>query len=97
MTNDTDQLTVLLRAWNGGSGPAGDAVMAMVYERIRTLAASRIRREAVGSAIQPTELELSYLVGLAHEDIAGVLDISLPTVNRDLRFAKTWLRQRLQT
>ncbi len=186
MTNDTDQLTVLLRAWNGGSGPAGDAVMALVYERIRTLAASRIRRDAGGSAIQPTELvnelvinllqadvawqdrvhffktvqvamrnilhdlgrrqsalkhgggqlritlgaaenhvaeesgeaealyqalaqlrdedarkadvlELSYLVGLAHEDIARVLDVSLPTVNRDLRFAKAWLRQRLQT
>ena len=41
-------------------------------------------------------LELSYLVGLGHEDVAKVLDLSLATVNRDLRFAKAWLRQRLQ-
>lgn len=186
MTNDTAQLTLLLRAWSNGSGPAGDAVMALVYERIRALAANRLRSEGGRSAIQPTELvselvinllqadvdwqdrvhffktvqvamrnilhdlarrqmalkhgggqfrvtlgaaeqqaagedaaeaealhealrllreedarkadvlELSFLVGLGHEEIARVLDISLPTVNRDLRFAKAWLKQRLE-
>ena len=54
MTNDTDELTVLLRAWNGGSGPAGDAVMALVYDRIRSLAASRLRQGGGRAAIQPT-------------------------------------------
>jgi len=186
MTDDTAQLTVLLREWSGGSGRAGDAVMALVYERIRKLAASRLRSDGGRAAIQPTELvnelvinllqadvewqdrvhffktvqvamrnilhdlarrqmaakngggqfrltlgaaeqqagedsaeaealyealaqlrgedarkadvlELSYLVGLGHEEIARMLDISLPTVNRDLRFAKAWLKQRLET
>jgi RNA polymerase sigma factor (TIGR02999 family) len=39
--------------------------------------------------------ELSLLVGLSQEEIAAALAISLSTVERDLRFAKAWLRERL--
>lgn len=181
-----EQITQLLRAWSGGDAGAADAVLSLVYERIRQLAARRLRGDAGGAQLQPTELanelvinllgadvdwrdrvhffktvavamrnilhdlgrrqasakrgggqvritlgaaedvadergddaealydaltqlrasdprkadviELNYLVGLELEEVAKVLDISLATVNRDLRFARTWLKQRLET
>jgi DNA-directed RNA polymerase specialized sigma24 family protein len=41
-------------------------------------------------------VELTYLVGLEHEEVAKVLDVSLATVNRDLRFARVFLRDRIR-
>ena len=40
-------------------------------------------------------VEMSALLGLEQADIAAALDISVPTVERDLRFARAWLRERL--
>lgn len=40
-------------------------------------------------------VELSLLIGLEQREIADTLGISLPTVERDLRFARAWLRERL--
>jgi|GEM_PF-258893 len=40
-------------------------------------------------------VELNYLLGLKREEIAEVLDISVPTIDRELRFARAWLKQRL--
>jgi len=40
-------------------------------------------------------VQFHYLLGLKREEIAEVLAISVPTVDRDLRFAKAWLRERL--
>jgi RNA polymerase sigma factor (TIGR02999 family) len=40
-------------------------------------------------------VELSYLIGLSQNEIAQTLNISLPTVERDLRFARAWLKDRL--
>jgi RNA polymerase sigma factor (TIGR02999 family) len=185
MNTEGAQITVLLRRWSGGDGAAGDAVMALVYERIRQLAARRLRVDGGRQHLQPTELanelvinlleadvdwqdrvhffktvavamrnilhdlsrrqaaikhgggqlrvtlgaaegeeapgggdaealyevlsilreqdprkadvvELNYLVGLGLEEIARVLDVSLATVNRDMRFARAWLKQRLE-
>lgn len=42
-------------------------------------------------------IELHYLLGFKREEIAGIVGVSVPTVDRDLRFAKTWLRDRMQT
>ena len=42
-------------------------------------------------------VEMSLLLGLPQEEIAQTLGISLPTVDRDLRFARAWLRERLAT
>lgn len=39
---------------------------------------------------------LKYFAGLNHEQIAGALGCSVPTVERDWRFARTWLQQQLQ-
>lgn len=40
---------------------------------------------------QSQVLEHRYFGGLSNEEIADVLGVSLRTVERDLRFAKTWL------
>lgn len=40
-------------------------------------------------------LELHYFAGLTHQQIADVLDISLATVDRDLRMGRAWLRRAL--
>jgi RNA polymerase sigma factor (TIGR02999 family) len=40
-------------------------------------------------------VEMSILLGLEQADIAQALDVSVPTVERDLRFARAWLRERL--
>jgi len=40
-------------------------------------------------------IEMTYLLGLKREEIAASLAVSVPTVDRDLRFARAWLQQRL--
>jgi RNA polymerase sigma factor (TIGR02999 family) len=40
-------------------------------------------------------VEMSLLMGLSQAEVAEALDISVPTVERDLRFARAWLRERL--
>lgn len=40
-------------------------------------------------------IELSYFSGMNREEIAHVLDVSVPTVDRGLRFGRAWLRQSL--
>lgn len=185
MSHESAELTGLLQRWSGGDSAAADRVMALVYDRIRQLAARRLRDGGGPALLQPTELanelvlnllsadvdwqdrahffktvavamrnilhdlgrrhgsvkrggdqlrvtfgaaenvaadggedasslyealtqlresdprkadviELNYLVGLDLEEIAKVLDVSLATVNRDLRFARAWLKQRLE-
>lgn len=38
-------------------------------------------------------MHLTYFGGLQQEEIAAVLGVSVPTVKRDLRFARSWLLQ----
>ena len=40
-------------------------------------------------------VEMSLLMGLSQQEVAEALEISVPTVERDLRFARAWLRERL--
>jgi RNA polymerase sigma factor (TIGR02999 family) len=40
-------------------------------------------------------VEMTLLMGLEQTEVAKALDISVPTVERDLRFARAWLRERL--
>ena len=42
-------------------------------------------------------LHLAYFAGLDRHQIAAVLDVSVQVVDRELRFAKSWLNARLQT
>lgn len=41
-------------------------------------------------------LQLFYFGGLDRDDIAKVLDLSVPTVDRELRFARAWLSSQLK-
>ncbi len=40
-------------------------------------------------------VELTYFGGMSRDEIAMVLGVSLPTVDRDLRFARAWLNRQL--
>jgi len=40
-------------------------------------------------------VEMSTLLGLEQKEIAAALEVSVPTVERDLRFARAWLRERM--
>ena len=40
-------------------------------------------------------VEMTYFTGLGREHVAEVLDVSLATVDRELRFARAWLSQRM--
>lgn len=41
-------------------------------------------------------LDMTYFGGLQRQDIATVLDVSVPTVDRELRFARAWLVKQLE-
>lgn len=40
-------------------------------------------------------VEWMYFGGMGRQEIAAALEVSVPTVDRDLRFAKAWLKRRL--
>ena len=40
-------------------------------------------------------IELTYFLGLKREEVAETLGVSVPTIDRELRFARAWLRERL--
>jgi len=42
-------------------------------------------------------VELSLLLGMEQTEIAATLEVSVPTIERDLRFARAWLRDRLES
>ncbi|MBL8513961.1 MAG: sigma-70 family RNA polymerase sigma factor [Betaproteobacteria bacterium] len=56
-------------------------------EALQTLAQAEPRAAEV--------THLTYFAGLEREGIAEVLKISVPTVDRDLRFARAWLAEKL--
>jgi len=41
-------------------------------------------------------VELRFFAGLSVEETAGTLGVSTDTVNRDWKFAKSWLRVQLE-
>jgi RNA polymerase sigma factor (TIGR02999 family) len=82
----------------------GDAVFVTLNAADAVSAAEHHDWLAVESALAALELEdarkcrvveMSLLMGLSQQEVAAALDISVPTVERDLRFARAWLRERL--
>jgi RNA polymerase sigma factor (TIGR02999 family) len=72
----------------GASGDAdADADFLALDEALRTLEREDPRTAKV--------IELTYFGGLKREEIAHVLEVSVPTVDRGLRFGRAWLKQSL--
>lgn len=54
-----------------------------------------LERLAVQDERSARVLEMAYFGGMERDEIACALGISVPTVDRDLRFAKAWLNKQL--
>jgi RNA polymerase sigma-70 factor (ECF subfamily) len=67
------ELTVLIRAWQGGDLAARASLFALVYSRVRAIAAQSIRRQG-GATLTPTEL--------AHESLMRMLDADADWADR---------------
>ncbi|HVF56603.1 MAG TPA: sigma-70 family RNA polymerase sigma factor [Pyrinomonadaceae bacterium] len=67
--------------------PARDLDLLALDEALERLAAAYPEKARV--------VELRFFGGLSIDETAGVLEISTPTVERDWRFAKAWLRAEL--
>jgi RNA polymerase sigma factor (TIGR02999 family) len=68
-------------------GTAHDSDLVELDEALGRLAATDQRKART--------VELHYFGGLSYDEIAGVLGVSAATVDRDLRFAKAWLKGQL--
>lgn len=67
---------------------AEDEDLLRLHEALEQLAARDPRKAQV--------LELTYFGGLDREEIARALEVSVPTVDRDLRFGRAWLKRALE-
>ena len=63
------ELTQLLQRIDAGDTPAADQILALVYDELRRLAASRMSHEAAGHTLQPTALvhEVWLRLGADHQ------------------------------
>jgi len=65
----SSQITELLHDWRGGREDAFDQVFALVYDELRTLASSYMRRERPDHTLQTTALvNEAYVKLVAHKD-----------------------------
>ena len=75
-----------------------DAVVVAQNAPVRMIDLDRVLTQLARQDERKARLiELIYFGGLSGEEAAEVLGISLPTVNRDLKLAKAWLRLQLQS
>lgn len=79
-------MVTLSHADRDGGQDAGYEVLAL-HQAIERLAGND-ERAARG-------LEMAYFGGMSQAEIACVLGVSVPTVERDLRFARAWLNREL--
>ena len=70
------------------AGHADHADMLQLDDALRRLEAEDARTGRI--------IELTYFGGLNREEVAHVLQISVPTVDRGLRFGRAWLRRALE-
>ncbi|MBO9663975.1 ECF-type sigma factor [Dokdonella sp.] len=82
------QVHVTLSAADDAAGQENSEALAL-DEALNTLRAVDGRKCEI--------IELNYLLGLKREEIAEVVGVSVPTVDRELRFARAWLKQQLTT
>jgi len=68
MTSTPEEITQLLIAWNQGDQRARDELMPLIYNELRRLARSHLRRERINHTLQPT--------ALVHEAFLRLIDQS---------------------
>jgi RNA polymerase sigma factor (TIGR02999 family) len=81
------QEALTLGAAASAPADAAEGALLRVDQALEALAAADARRARI--------VELIYFGGYSREEVAGALEISLPTVDRDLRFARAWLKAEL--
>jgi|SRR5579883_510748 len=69
MSAQSTPITSLLHAWREGDDSARDAVMAIVYEQLRTLAGRVLQSENSGHTLQPTAIVHEAYLRLVKTDI----------------------------
>jgi len=84
---NAEQLTLSHAGEMAGDSSIGYDVMAL-HQALNKLGEMEPRAAST--------IELTYFGGMSREEIALVLDVSLPTVDRDLRFARAWLNRYLR-
>lgn len=72
-------------------GVTGDALASDVLAIHEALSQLEVEDERSSDILQ-----LAYFAGLSRTEIADVLKISVPTVDRELRFARAWLGEALR-
>lgn len=68
MPEKSPEISVILKDWSGGSRASADALLALVYDELRKIAARYLRKEKSGHTLQPT--------ALVHEAYMKLIDIS---------------------
>jgi RNA polymerase sigma factor (TIGR02999 family) len=58
------EITLLLQQWRSGDQEAGERLTPLVYDQLRKIADSYLRRESAGHSLQPTELVNELFVEL---------------------------------
>ena len=81
-------LQVTFTAAVAQDAPGDQADMLQLDQALRRLEAEDARTGRI--------IELTYFGGLNREEVAHVLGISVPTVDRGLRFGRAWLRSALE-
>jgi RNA polymerase sigma factor (TIGR02999 family) len=67
-------VTELLAGWRNGDAEAGEVILAMLYDELRSMAARQLRGEAPGHTLQPTALVHEVYLRLARGREPGASD-----------------------
>ncbi len=68
MSDNRQEISVILKDWSGGNRDSADALLSVVYDELRKIAAQYLRKENSGHTLQPT--------ALVHEAYMKLIDIS---------------------
>jgi RNA polymerase sigma-70 factor, ECF subfamily len=68
VTNNPQEISVILKDWSGGDRASADALLSLVYDELRKIAGQYLRKEKSGHTLQPT--------ALVHEAYMKLIDIS---------------------
>jgi len=68
VSEKSQEISVILKAWSGGDRASADVLLTLVYDELRKIAAQYLRKENSGHTLQPT--------ALVHEAYMKLVDIS---------------------